>query len=80
MFGPGAAWAVGIVPLDTLCLTVGGITRKPGLVEGRIEPREYLALTATIDHDVVDGAPAARFARHLREVIEGAAVLEARSP
>jgi len=76
MFGGGAGWAVGIVPLHTLCLTVGGITRKPGLVDGRIEPREYLALTASIDHDVVDGAPAARFARHLRELVEGAEVLQ----
>ena len=75
MFGTGTGWAVGIVPLHTLCLTVGGITRKPGLVDGRIEPREYLALTASIDHDVVDGAPAARFAKHLRELIEGAEVL-----
>ena len=76
MFGMGAGWAVGIVPLHTLCLTVGGITRKPGLVDGRIEPREYLALTASIDHDIVDGAPAARFARQLRELIEGAEVLQ----
>ena len=55
---------------------VGGITRKPGLVDGRVEPREYLALTASIDHDIVDGAPAARFARKLRELIEGAEVLQ----
>jgi pyruvate/2-oxoglutarate dehydrogenase complex dihydrolipoamide acyltransferase (E2) component len=75
MFGIGAGWAVGIVPLHTLCLTVGGITPKPGVVDGRIEPREFLALTASIDHDVVDGAPAARFARRLRELIEGAEVL-----
>jgi pyruvate/2-oxoglutarate dehydrogenase complex dihydrolipoamide acyltransferase (E2) component len=75
MFGIGAGWAVGIVPLHTLCLTVGGVTRKPGLVDGRIEPREYLALTASIDHDIVDGAPAARFAKHLRELVEGAEVL-----
>jgi pyruvate/2-oxoglutarate dehydrogenase complex dihydrolipoamide acyltransferase (E2) component len=75
MFGMGAGWAVGIVPLHTLCLTVGGITRKPGLVDGRIEAREVLALTASIDHDVVDGAPAARFARRLRELVESAEVL-----
>jgi pyruvate/2-oxoglutarate dehydrogenase complex dihydrolipoamide acyltransferase (E2) component len=75
MFGAGAGWAVGIVPLHTLCLTVGGITRKPGIVDGRIEPREVLSLTASIDHDIVDGAPAARFAKHLRELIEGAEVL-----
>ncbi|HSN67825.1 MAG TPA: 2-oxo acid dehydrogenase subunit E2, partial [Thermoanaerobaculia bacterium] len=76
MFGIGAGWAVGIVPLHTFCLTVGGITRKPGLVDGRVEPREYLALTASIEHDIVDGAPAARFAKHLRELIEGAEVLQ----
>ena len=76
MFGSGTGWAVGIVPLHTLCLTVGGITRKPGLVGDRVEAREYLSVTASIDHDVVDGAPAARFARHLRELVEGADVLE----
>jgi pyruvate/2-oxoglutarate dehydrogenase complex dihydrolipoamide acyltransferase (E2) component len=75
MFGIGRAWAVGIVPLHTLSLTVGGIDRRPGLVDGRVEPREYLALTASFDHDVVDGAPAARFAARLRELIEGAALL-----
>lgn len=80
MFGTGAGWAVGIVPLHTLALTVGGIARKPGLVEGRIEPREYLSLTASFDHDVVDGAPAARFARRLRELIEGGEVLRDASP
>jgi pyruvate/2-oxoglutarate dehydrogenase complex dihydrolipoamide acyltransferase (E2) component len=76
MFGAGAGWAVGIVPLHTLCLTVGGITRKPGLVDERIEPREYLSLTASIDHDIVDGAPAARFVRRLRELVESAEVLQ----
>lgn len=75
MFGVGAGWAVGIVPLHTLCLTVGGVTTKPGIVDGRVEAREVLALTASFDHDVVDGAPAARFARRLRELIEGAEVL-----
>lgn len=72
MFGPGAGWAIGIVPLHTLCLTVGAVTPKPRVVEDRIEPREILHLTASFDHDVVDGAPAARFARRLREIIEGA--------
>jgi pyruvate/2-oxoglutarate dehydrogenase complex dihydrolipoamide acyltransferase (E2) component len=76
MFGTGTGWAVGIVPLHTLALTVGGITRKPGLVGDRVEVREFLALTASFDHDVVDGAPAARFASRLREIVEGAAVLQ----
>jgi pyruvate/2-oxoglutarate dehydrogenase complex dihydrolipoamide acyltransferase (E2) component len=76
MFGMGRGWAVGIVPLHTLCLTVAGITPKPGVVDGRVEVREYLALTASVDHDIVDGAPAARFAGRLREIVEGAEVLD----
>jgi pyruvate/2-oxoglutarate dehydrogenase complex dihydrolipoamide acyltransferase (E2) component len=75
MFGAGTGWAVGILPLHTLGLTVGGITTRPGLVDGRLEPREHLALTASFDHDLVDGAPAARFARRLRELIESAEAL-----
>jgi len=34
-----------------------------------------LQLTVTIDHDIVDGAPAARFGAALRQLIEGADVL-----
>jgi pyruvate/2-oxoglutarate dehydrogenase complex dihydrolipoamide acyltransferase (E2) component len=75
MFGMGAGWAVGIVPLHTLCLTIGGVTLKPGVVDGRIEPREVLAVTASVDHDIVDGAQAARFAKAVRELIEGGGVL-----
>jgi len=41
----------------------------------RIEVREYLSVTASFDHDIVDGAPAARFARRLRELVEGAELL-----
>jgi pyruvate/2-oxoglutarate dehydrogenase complex dihydrolipoamide acyltransferase (E2) component len=76
MFGIGRGWVVGIVPLHTLALTVGGITAKPSVVEGHVVPRDYLALTASIDHDVVDGAPAARFVARLRDLVETAAVLE----
>jgi pyruvate/2-oxoglutarate dehydrogenase complex dihydrolipoamide acyltransferase (E2) component len=76
MFGMGSAWVVGIVPLHTLCLTVGSITEKPGVLDGRVVPREVLALTASVDHDVVDGADAARFAARLRKIVEGAEVLD----
>jgi pyruvate/2-oxoglutarate dehydrogenase complex dihydrolipoamide acyltransferase (E2) component len=77
MFGMGRGWVVGIVPLHTLCLTVAGISTQPAVVDGHVEPRELLALTASLDHDIVDGAPAARFARRFRELIEGAEVLRA---
>jgi pyruvate/2-oxoglutarate dehydrogenase complex dihydrolipoamide acyltransferase (E2) component len=44
--------------------------------DGVIAVREYLNLTISFDHDIVDGAPAARFARTLVELIEKATVLE----
>jgi len=70
MFGKGqGGW--GLAPLTHgLNLIVGGISWKPAVVEGRIEPREMLDLTVTYDHDVIDGAPAARFTRRLVELIE----------
>jgi pyruvate/2-oxoglutarate dehydrogenase complex dihydrolipoamide acyltransferase (E2) component len=69
MFGTGAAW--GIPPaIPTLMITVGGIGEKPVLVDGHIALREYLSLTISFDHDIIDGAPAARFTQRLKELIE----------
>jgi len=69
MFGSGGGWGIPITNY-TLCLVTGGIARKPGVVDGRIEPREYLSLTISVDHDVVDGARAAVFSSRLKELIE----------
>lgn len=69
MFGNGAGWGIP-VSNHTLQITLGGIAEKPALLEGRIENREYLCMTISFDHDVVDGAPAARFVQRLKELIE----------
>jgi len=69
MFGRGAGWGIPL-PLYTLTLTVGGIAEKPGVVEGQVQVREYLSLTISVDHDVIDGAPAARFIWRLKKLIE----------
>lgn len=70
MFGEGhSGW--GIFPtIQVLGLIVGTITRKPVVVQERIEPREILNLTVVFDHNVIDGAPAARFTQRLVELIE----------
>lgn len=70
MYGEGqGGW--GLVPLPySLGLVVGSTAWKPAVVDGRIEPREILNLTIVFDHDVIDGAPAARFGRRLVELIE----------
>lgn len=69
MFGQRSGWGIANMP-HTLYVVVGGIGEKPAVVDGRIEPREMLSLTLALDHDLVDGAPAARFARRLVELIE----------
>lgn len=69
MFGRGGGWGIPM-PNFTLTVTLGGIVEKPGVVKGKIEIREYLDMTISIDHDIVDGAPAARFVNRLRALIE----------
>ncbi len=69
MFGTGAGWAI---PLSyhTLDVALGGIAEKPAVVDGRIAIRELLCVTLSFDHDLVDGAPAARFVSRLKDLIE----------
>jgi len=69
MFGQGSGWAI-THPIYTLGIALGGIGRKPEVIEGRIEVREYLSLTLSFDHDIIDGAPAARFTQRLKELLE----------
>lgn len=71
MFGEGGGWGMAM-PFHSLSLTVGGISRRPGLVDGDVSPREFLHLTLSFDHDIVDGAPAARFAQQYKELVESA--------
>ncbi|HEU4457104.1 MAG TPA: 2-oxo acid dehydrogenase subunit E2 [Longimicrobium sp.] len=77
MFGRGAGFGIPISDY-TLMLTVGGIAERPAFAAGgSIERREYLSLTVSVDHDVVDGAPAARFIQRLKELLESGHGLDA---
>jgi pyruvate/2-oxoglutarate dehydrogenase complex dihydrolipoamide acyltransferase (E2) component len=69
MFGKGLGWAI---PFNahTLDITLGGIAEKPSLVDGQIAIREYLCMTLSFDHTIIDGAPAARFTQRLKDLIE----------
>ena len=58
-------------PAGSLAVALGGIAQKPGVVDGRVEIREYLSVTLSFDHDILDGAPAARFAAPLCAVDRG---------
>jgi hypothetical protein len=77
MFGSGGGWGLP-VPAHSLQITLGGIAEKPGVVDHQIEIREYLSVTVSLDHDVVDGAPAARFTQCFKQLVEqGAGLAEA---
>ena len=69
MFGRRGGWGMHL-PFHTLSIVVGGIARKPGVVAERIEIRDSLSLTINFDHDMIDGAPAARFTQQLSDLIE----------
>jgi pyruvate/2-oxoglutarate dehydrogenase complex dihydrolipoamide acyltransferase (E2) component len=70
MFGDRGGWGIGLPSLHTLSIVVGGIAERPALVDGKVEAHEYLSVTLDFDHDLIDGAPAARFTQHLIDLIE----------
>jgi pyruvate/2-oxoglutarate dehydrogenase complex dihydrolipoamide acyltransferase (E2) component len=69
MFGEGGGWGIPLMQ-HTLGVTLGGIAEKPVVVDGQIRIRELLSITVSFDHDIIDGAPAARFTQRLKDLIE----------
>ncbi|MHA1339182.1 MAG: 2-oxo acid dehydrogenase subunit E2 [Promethearchaeota archaeon] len=69
MFTEGLGWAIPITP-KTLTLTVGGIgeraVRGPN---GDVLWKEFLSVTFSIDHDLIDGAPATRFINYFGNLL-----------
>jgi pyruvate/2-oxoglutarate dehydrogenase complex dihydrolipoamide acyltransferase (E2) component len=68
MFGSGPMW---LIPLTsaTVTVAVGAIAKRLALVDGGLQEREHLCLTVSFNHDIVDGAPAARFTSRFVELL-----------
>lgn len=49
------------------------------VVDDAVEIREVVSLTLGFDHDIVDGVPAVRFAKRLKERIERGDGIQARA-
>lgn len=63
-----AGW--GLSPgAGTLGVTIGGISRRAHWVDGEPAEQEVAHLTLAYDHDVINGAPAARFTARLLELL-----------
>lgn len=60
MVGHTRGW---IIPfsMHPLCLALGSLNEQAAVYRGEIQKREILHLTLLIDHDAIDGVPAARF-------------------
>ena len=52
-------------------LGVGGLQLKPVQEEGQVRFKQFLSLSLTANHQIVDGAPAARFLQDLAGLLAG---------
>ncbi|MCW2742456.1 MAG: pyruvate/2-oxoglutarate dehydrogenase complex, dihydrolipoamide acyltransferase component [Blastococcus sp.] len=77
MFAGGSGFAIAPPTICSLVVVVGGLSRRPRADGERVVLRDVLDLTVTIDHNVVDGAPATRFGADLRRRMEAPADVEA---
>ncbi|MBK7399451.1 MAG: 2-oxo acid dehydrogenase subunit E2 [Myxococcales bacterium] len=71
MFGGGVGWGLSAPGIHDLSILVGGIAPRPPLSPDA-SPREVLCLTVSANHEIVDGAPLARFVRDLTGALQGA--------
>jgi pyruvate/2-oxoglutarate dehydrogenase complex dihydrolipoamide acyltransferase (E2) component len=75
MFGAGGGFAIAPPTLASLVVVVGGLDRRPRAVGDAVAVRDVLDLTVTVDHNVVDGAPATRFGAELRRLLQDPAAV-----
>jgi pyruvate/2-oxoglutarate dehydrogenase complex dihydrolipoamide acyltransferase (E2) component len=69
MMGKINGWFV-YTSIHPLSFGVGSVMKKPVVINDKIEIREMLNMTVLLDHDVMDGAPMARFISKLSKNIE----------
>ena len=67
--GHGGMWGIPIGS-HTLNVTIGGITKRPIKQKDEIVERDFVCLTISADHDIIDGAPLGRFVNQLKKAIE----------
>ncbi len=76
MFAGNATW---FIPhgTATVMLTIGSMEKKNVITEkGDIAKKEFVYLTASFDHEIIDGAPGARFLKHFEEILKKGKLIE----
>lgn len=70
MYGGGGGLGLPFL-VHTLDVLVGGLETRAGFDrDGTLGPRQHLSVSVVADHDIVDGAPLARFLAEFREDLE----------
>jgi len=69
MMGNINGWFIPI-SVHPICFGIGSIIKKPAVADDKIAIRDILKVSVLIDHDVMDGAPMARFINELKINIE----------
>lgn len=76
MFGRGGGLGLPFL-VHSLDVLVGGLQAQPHLDrDGRLSTRQMLSLAVVADHDVVDGAPLARFLADFRDDLNAGRALD----
>jgi len=74
MFGVRIFTAI-INPPQGAILTVGEVYKSPAVVGDRIEPKQFMEVSISVDHRIIDGADAAKYLQRLKQVIENPELL-----
>lgn len=65
----GEFWGIPLSPLN-LTLTFGGVYNKAVRVKDEYTEREFLSVTASVNHDLIDGASGKRFFKYIKRKVE----------
>lgn len=68
-------WGI-VHSFETSHFMIGGIAKKPVVIDDKIEIREILNLTVMVDHYIMDGGPFTKFLRKLANLIKDGGCLD----
>jgi len=69
MKGTLPGWIIPMGGTTTILLVIGGIVKKPVVINDEIQVRDILHVTITVDHDLIDGGPLVRYTERFIELI-----------
>ena len=70
MKGHFPGWVIPLGGTPAVLVVLTGIIKKPVVVKNEIKIRDMLHVTISVDHDIVDGGPLARFVETLIDLMQ----------